>query len=308
MVTGLSHDDQRSRGMETTTDQFGWPDDKRVAVVFNVAYEAWSEGGSSTLGPMGNPLPAGTFDTNALSWGAYGAKRGIWRLMDVLAKRDIKATVFVSGCLVERTPETVLALADAGHDICCHGYAQDIIPAMLGEAEERDSIRRCKGLLGDLLGEAPKGWISPRGTPSRRTAALLAEEGFRWHGDCYDDDFAYVENHPAGSIVAVPLTTEVNDLSVCVRHGNPARTMLTVFRDALDARLEPESGPAPGHLDVLGHTHVSGRPLEASVYGEITKIVCARDDVWIATKSEIAERALDQAEKELPTSVAGPLG
>ena len=279
----------------TAMDKFRWPEDKRAAVVFNVAFEAWSEGVASGIGPMGNPLPPGTLDTQALSWGAYGAKRGIWRLIDVLDRHDLRATVFTSACLAERAPDTVHALADAGHEVCCHGYAQDILPVMLKEAEEREHIKRCAGLLGDLLGEAPKGWVSPRGTPSLRTSALLAEAGFLWHGDCFDDDFPYVEQHPDGSIVAVPLTTEVNDLPRYVRYGNPPQTMLAVFRDAFDLRLHADGVGVQGHLDVLGHTHVSGRPLEAWVYGEIAKIVRERDDVWLPTKGEIAEWMLQLA-------------
>jgi hypothetical protein len=33
-----------------------WPGGCNVAVVFNVAYEVWSEGNVSAVGPMGNPL------------------------------------------------------------------------------------------------------------------------------------------------------------------------------------------------------------------------------------------------------------
>jgi hypothetical protein len=64
--------------------KFRWPGGRHVAVVLNVAYEGWSDGKAPGIGPMGNPLPAGAFDINALSWGAYGATRGIERLMRVL--------------------------------------------------------------------------------------------------------------------------------------------------------------------------------------------------------------------------------
>ena len=44
---------------------FRWPGGRHVAVVLNVAYEGWSDGKAPGIGPMGNPLPAGAFDTNA---------------------------------------------------------------------------------------------------------------------------------------------------------------------------------------------------------------------------------------------------
>jgi len=42
-----------------------WPNNKRVAVVFNVCLEAWSDGKAPGISPMGNPLPAGALDTGA---------------------------------------------------------------------------------------------------------------------------------------------------------------------------------------------------------------------------------------------------
>ena len=48
-----------------------WPNGKRIAVVFNVCLEAWSDGKAPGISPMGNPLPAGVLDTMAISWAAY---------------------------------------------------------------------------------------------------------------------------------------------------------------------------------------------------------------------------------------------
>src|SRR5690606_36732773 len=157
--------------------------------------------------------------------------------LEVLDEHRVRATVYVSGCLAERHPDSVVAIAEAGHEICGHGYAQDRIPVLLDEKTEREEIKLCRGLLGDLIGAAPQGWVSPRGTPSPRTGEILAEEGFVWHGDYFADDFPTTEHHPAGPLVAIPLTTQVNDLALCTRHGNPARSLLDQFWDAVEVRL-----------------------------------------------------------------------
>jgi hypothetical protein len=54
-------------------NNFRWPGGHHIALIFNIAYEAWSQGKAPGIGPMGNPLPAGAFDVNALSWGNYAA-------------------------------------------------------------------------------------------------------------------------------------------------------------------------------------------------------------------------------------------
>ena len=44
---------------------WSWPKKKRIAVVFNVCLEAWSDGKAPGISPMGNPLPAG-FDVGGV--------------------------------------------------------------------------------------------------------------------------------------------------------------------------------------------------------------------------------------------------
>jgi hypothetical protein len=92
------------------------------------------------IGPMGNTLPAGAFDSNALPWGSYGSNRGIERLLDVLVRTRIRASVMTSGILAQRFPQIVRAIAEAGHEIVAHSWAQDIIPAALAPEEVRADI------------------------------------------------------------------------------------------------------------------------------------------------------------------------
>ena len=119
-----------------------WPGDRNVAIVFNVAYEVWSEGATSGIGPMGNPLPGGKFDHNADTYGRYGAQTGIRRLMRVLGEAGVRANIFTSGALAERDPEQVKAVIAAGHEIVSHGYAQDLIPSTLSAEDDEKYIRK----------------------------------------------------------------------------------------------------------------------------------------------------------------------
>src|ERR1700684_308985 len=106
-----------------------WSNGKRIAVVFNVCLEAWSDGKAPGISPMGNPLPAGVLDTMAISWAAYGVKVGIHRLLDSFARHGAVASVMVNAVIAERSPATVRAVAEAGHEVLSHSYAMDVIPA-----------------------------------------------------------------------------------------------------------------------------------------------------------------------------------
>src|SRR4029077_9494359 len=81
-----------------------WPNGKRIAVVFNVCLEAWSDGKATGISPMGNPLPAGVLATMAISLAAYGVEVGIHRLMAGFARHGAKASVMTNAVIAERSP------------------------------------------------------------------------------------------------------------------------------------------------------------------------------------------------------------
>ena len=265
---------------------FRWPGGRHVAVVFNVAFEGWSDGKAPGIGPMGNPLPGGIFDTNALSWGHYGAVRGIERLLRVLERTKVRGSVMVSGVFAERIPQTVKSVADAGHEIVAHAYAQEIIPAKLSAEEDRAHIAKTTELLAQATGRRPQGWISPRGTPAADTARLLLEAGYQWQGDVFDDDRPYVQTFDSGSIVAIPLTMEINDLPHAMRFGRSPRQFVELFDDLLAGALSGEDEAVI--IDITAHCHCYGRPAGAWAYETIARNVRARHDVWLTTRDEIA--------------------
>jgi peptidoglycan/xylan/chitin deacetylase (PgdA/CDA1 family) len=262
---------------------FRWPDGKRIAVFFNVAHEGWSEGRWPGIGPMGNPLAGGIPDTNALSWGEYGHRRGIDHILGCLGKHEIKANVMVCGVVAETHPESIRAIAEAGHDIVSHSYGMDIVPVALDEAAEAANIARTTELIVAACGVRPRGWISPRATPSPRSSRLLAEAGYEWHGDFLNDDLPYVLRFGSRPIVAFPLGMDASDLPILVRHGHSPRAMLERVRDTLEDLRQALPGQAV-KLDVTVHAHVFGRPACIAVYDRIADLVLSSRDVWLGTR------------------------
>jgi peptidoglycan/xylan/chitin deacetylase (PgdA/CDA1 family) len=277
--------------MVTRLDKsFRWPDGNRIAIFFNIAFEAWTDGKGPGIGPMGNPLPAGNFDTNALSFGNYGPVRGIWRLLDSLEHHKVKAGVMVSGVLAERHPDAVKAVAAAGHDVISHCYGQDVIPVMLSEAAEKEDIAKTTQTIAKVIGSAPKGWMSPRATPSTITYRLLAESGYLWHGDAMDDDLPYVQDFSGKKIVAVPFAMEVNDFPIYMRYGNSPQQYVEAFKNTLARMRDRETGAVL--LDATAHAHVFGRPLGAWAYEAVMEIAKGTPGVWIGTRTEAAKHVL----------------
>jgi peptidoglycan/xylan/chitin deacetylase (PgdA/CDA1 family) len=279
-------------------DSFRFPGGKRIGIVFNIAYEAWSPGKAPGIGPMGNVLQPGYFDTNAHSWASYGAVRGVGRLLRIAGRNAIKTSVMVNGVLAERFPDSVRAIRDGGHEIVAHSYGMDVIPVYFDEAAELANLRRTTALIEAAAQVRPIGWISPRGTGSLATPRLLAAEGYQWHGDCNDDDLPAIwefagpggAGKPVQRIVGIPLTMDVNDLPHSIRYGNGPEQFAATFKATLDgARAADE---APFMLDVTAHTHAYGRPAGAWAWDACIKIAKAAPDVWIGTRAEICALAL----------------
>jgi peptidoglycan/xylan/chitin deacetylase (PgdA/CDA1 family) len=269
---------------------FRWPGGRNVAVVLNVAYEVWADGQVSGVGPMGNPLPAGVFDTNADSYGRYGANAGIQRLMRKLDKAGVVADVLTSGALAQRDPKQVKAIADAGHGIVAHGYTQDRISAKLSQEADAGNICLTTKLLTDVIGFQPTGWITPRATPGASTKRQLVKLGYKWQSDSLDADLPYLESFEDGNLVSVPLNIELNDLPHSMRFGRTPSQFVEMFEDALRHTLADPNDPII--LDVLVHAHCYGRPACAWAFGEIAEKCAARDDIWLTTRGQIAEHFL----------------
>jgi peptidoglycan/xylan/chitin deacetylase (PgdA/CDA1 family) len=268
-----------------------WPNDKRIAVVFNICLEAWSDGKAPGISPMGNPLPAGVLDTMAISWAAYGMKTGIYRLLEAFACHHAKSSVMVNAVICERAPEAVRAIADGGHEVLSHSYAMDVIPALLTDEEEMKNIRRCTALLERASGQKIRGWLSPRGTSKPTTPKLLADYGYSWYGDVFDADLPYVLEYGNKKIVAIPLSYDVNDMP-SMKYGHPPKMMLDSFNEVIDiARSRDDELRI---IDVTNHAHIFGHHRGAYYFEKIIETAMSASDIWVGTRAEIADHVLAQ--------------
>ncbi len=251
-------------------------------------YEQWDPGVAPGLGPMGNPLPPGALDHQALGWAGYGWRTGVRAALDLLAREEVRATFYVSGILTETAPATVEAVVAGGHELAGHAWAQNRVPAVRGREEEVDDVGRCAEALERVGGQRPRGWVSPRCTPSASTAEILAAAGFDWFGDVFDADLPYPLRTPAGTITALPFGLEVNDLPMTVRYGRPTEDLVRAFE--FQAR-EVAQGRRLAYVDVTVHAHVGCRPAGLLALADI--VATARHHgMWVATRGEVAEHCL----------------
>lgn len=263
-----------------------WLSEPRLAMSVSVMLEEWADGVAPGIGPMGNPLPPQTLDLQARSWAAYGPATGAWRLLDILAARHCQAVFYVSGQIAERQPRLVAAIAAAGHAVAAHGWTQDVLPAAQTAEREIADLQRCTAALEQSAGARPRGWLSPRCTPSIRTTELLAAAGYQWHADFFDADLPRRVATPSGSIIAMPFTMEVNDLPMAIRYGNEPEAFTRTVARIVD---NWEVVATAACLDITVHAHLFGRPAGAIEFAKSLDLVRARPDVaWLTNHAELA--------------------
>jgi hypothetical protein len=275
--------------MKTATLPSGWPKARQIALSVSVMLEGWTDDSAPGIGPMGNPLKPGVLDLQGQSWATYGPEVGAWRLLDALAAANVKAVFYVSGILAEKYPDLMEGIAAAGHEIAGHSWGQNIIPAYQTKADEKADLQRCIAALESASGQRPRGWISPRCTPSQSTSELLAEAGFAWHGDVFDTDLPYRMQTPAGPLMGVPFTTEVNDMPLYIRYGNEPEAFTGVLRRILENSAAVSR--TPFCLDLTVHAHVFGRPFGAIEF--VKSLALAQEHqatTWITNHGTLADQ------------------
>lgn len=141
-----------------------------------------------------------TFDHDALSSpvdrgegpvlrsrGEFGPRVGVPRILDLLARHEIRATFFVPGHTAVTFPESVGSIVAAGHELACHGWAHEDL-AVRPPAEQRAILVRSRDAIGQAFGEAPAGFRAPYWSISDETLPLVEELGFAYDSSLMADD------------------------------------------------------------------------------------------------------------------------
>jgi peptidoglycan/xylan/chitin deacetylase (PgdA/CDA1 family) len=266
----------------TTVPGFAWPHGARIAVAMTCLMENWSGDKGPPFSVQTTGLKPGTHDRAAMTWGTYGGRNGVWRLLKILNEHQAPATFVANAHSMELAPDAVACMLKSGHEIAAHSYTQDALMAYLSPDEERAIIDKCIGVFKKLTGAPPKGWLSPVLAPTARTEELIAETGFLWYGDYNNIDLPFCVKTAKGTIVALPHTDFADHR---VLRGNP-RDWFDVYKDTFDYLYANEP---MAFLNVTVHCHFGGRPLMAAQIERILKYIRGFPEVWLVRHDELAE-------------------
>ncbi len=272
-----------------------WPDGKTLALSLVFNYEEGAEhsfpvdGIVESIGEFG-PVDIGTRDVGMESVYEYGQRAGIWRILNLLRKKGVKATFYAAAKALETNPEAARRIVAEGHEICDHGHRWTETFRMTYE-EEKEEIRKSIELIERVTGKKPVGFYARE--PSENTIDILAEfDNFIYDSDSYDDDLPH--KYKNSRLIIVPYTPDANDfhfLSPMHRFATSSQ-FLEYLIDTFNVLYE-ESREVPKMMSAAFHIRVSGRPGRFPALAKFLDYVLSKKGVWIATREEIARHWIE---------------
>ncbi|HMD15870.1 MAG TPA: polysaccharide deacetylase family protein [Terriglobales bacterium] len=143
------------------------------------------------------------------------------KLLDVLAKHNVRATFFMIGRYVRQRPEIARAVAQAGHVIGNHTFTHPLL-IFESEAQTRIQLVDCHRALQDAIGEHSKLFRPPFGgrrPATIRIARALGLETVMWNVTGYD------WNAPLAAVIEKKVDRQMRGGDVILLHDGGYRAL-----------------------------------------------------------------------------------
>ncbi len=268
-----------------------WPGGARCALAlsFDCDHETFELGtGGAAIGRLG--------------WGEFGRRKGVPRILEMLERHNVRATMFVPAVAGLIDQDAMRPLTAAGHEIGVHGWIHET-NAQLDRATERDLMIRARATLQDLTGAEPVGHRAANWDLSANTIDLVAELGFAYDSSMMADDDCYEllsDGQPTG-VVEIPVDWVRDDAVYLLFNRHPTTRPWTSPEDVFDIfRREFDAAFDEGGLcQLVMHPFVIGYRSRIWILDQLIEHAKARGAVWFPTHAELAAWVLsDDAHQE----------
>ncbi|HWG89735.1 MAG TPA: polysaccharide deacetylase [Candidatus Thermoplasmatota archaeon] len=259
----------------------------------------------------------GADSPNDISRGLFAGEVGTPRLLKLFERYGLDTTWFIPGHSLETFPDQMQAVADAGHEIGLHGYSHENPIAMTPE-QERDVLDYTLGLVSDLTGERPTGYVAPWWELSPHTTQILLDRGIKYDHSQMHNDFHPYYLRVGDAWTKIDYTKKASEWMKPLVRGEemdlieiPASWYLDDLPPMMFIKTSPNSHGfvSPRHLGEMWtdqfdwvyreydyavfpmtiHPDVSGRPQVLLMLERIIEHIQGHDGVRFCTFNEIAD-------------------
>ena len=262
------------------------PNNARVAVwvIPNIEHFLFNKP-STSLTPITVQLVP---DVLNYGWRDYGVRVGIWRMMEIMAKHGVRATVALNADVCDHYPRIIEEGIKLNWEWMGHGSNNSTLLNMQPEQEERKIIHDLLAKITDAIGRRPKGWLGPALTESFNTLDLLAEEGIEYVGDWCNDDQPYRMRVKKGLMYSIPYSLEINDIPAFLELKRTAEEFYRMIMDQFEV-LHEEGAHNAKVMAICLHPFIIGHPFRAKWLDRALAQITSTSDAWVTTGTEIIE-------------------
>jgi peptidoglycan-N-acetylglucosamine deacetylase len=238
-----------------------------------------------------NELRDGGKSIGRMSWGQYGNRVGVPRIIELLDRYGIKASFYVPAVAALLYPDEQKRLVAEGHEIGIHGWIHELNSVLPYEVE-RDLMFRSTDTLEKITGVRPVGLRTPSWDFSPNTLRIETELGLLYDSSLMADEDCYdlVMDGKSTGIVEVPVEWIRDDAVYfmmnrfqSLRPYTPPKDVLDIFLREFDAAYE-----AGGLFQLTMHPHIITPRSRIWILEEVIRHAQAKGDVWFATHADVA--------------------
>ena len=244
--------------------------------------------------PLDEPVPGGTgMAPDIINWAPrdYGARVGVFRIMEVLERHGVRGTVALNSEVCDDHPEIVEDARALGWEFMGHNESNSRYLHHMEPEAERDTVKRVFDRIEAATGSRPRGWLSSGLQESWHTLDYLIDNGADYVADWINDDQPYRMDVDGRQICSIPYSGEINDLPAMIRMGRTAEEFETMIKRQFDV-LYREGAESGRVMAICLHPFVIGMPHRIGALEGGLDYICAHEGVWRATGSEIVDHYL----------------
>jgi hypothetical protein len=263
-----------------------WPGGAPLAVYVVIAVEDYrpGEGHVEDLLP-GVPAP----DLVNRAWRDYGNNVGVHRLLDRVGSLGIPPTTLLNTMLYDTAPAVLSAARAAGAELVGHGVSNSDSLHGLDRDTELAYLTTVATAIEKNEGTPPGGWSSPWLAHTPDTVGNLVRSGYRYLLDLRPDDQPGWLPSPAGPLLSIPYSLELNDSTSMVGRQVSAADFADMIVDEFDELLSADDGQ-PVVMSVILHSFISGAPFRLRrVARALDHVAAHRNRVWLTQPRHIYE-------------------
>jgi len=277
-----------------------WPNGAQLVISVSMQFETGGQPEGAESPFSGSPLPKGQPDLPAESWYRYGANEGIYRMLDLWKKYDIKVTSHVVGTAAQKYPEVAKAIAKDGHEIAAHGIAWDN-QWNKSYPDELTFVKDGVDVVEKITGQKAVGYNCNWLRRSPNTLKVLQELGFLYHIDDLSRDEPFVTNVNGKKFVVMPYTLRNNDIvQVAGNHWSPDQ-FLSQLKHEFD-QLYAEGATKRRMMSISFHDRIGGTPAMVHAMEEFIKYTREKSNVVYMRKDDIAKMVINDPKTPLDKS------